>query len=473
MVFSLRRAVIFGACVWLSAAGGAETLDPPRDPAKLRLEAAQWRVETFTLENGLEVIVLPDRRAPVVTHMVWYKVGAIDERPGKTGLAHFLEHLLFKGTENYPEGAFDQIIKRHGGSHNAFTTDTTTAYFQRIAREHLELVMALEADRMRGLKLDAKAVDIERDVVLEERLLRVDNNPGARLGALISQALYPDDPAAHEVIGYREDIEGLTLQDARDFYDRWYWPNNAFLVVAGDVDAEELRPLAEQYYGGLPKNPDLPERAFPPLPDAPDTAFVELSDPRVRQPSLSRRYPAPSFSEPGDTDVYALSIGVAALGGGASSYLHRRLVRDEKIAVRVGAWRSLDGLRGGEIGLYGTPAAGVSLDDFEIALDEAVEDFLEEGPEPVTVDRVKGNLIAGGVYARDSQAQMAQIFGDSLVNGSSVADILDWTAGIDAVTAEAAHQALRAVLQEGRAVTGWLTPPPAPEEPSPADGEDA
>ena len=212
-----------------------------------------FNAETFTLDNGMQVVVIPDHRAPVVTHMVWYKVGSADEVARHSGLAHFLEHLMFKGTPDVPDGQFSYIVARNGGSENAFTSYDYTAYFQNVARDRLELVMELEADRMTNLILSEEDVQTERQVVLEERRMRVDNNPAAILGEQVRAAQFYIHPYGWPVIGWQHEIEALTHQDVIDFYKRHYAPNNAVLVVAGDITADELRPLAEAYYGSMSK----------------------------------------------------------------------------------------------------------------------------------------------------------------------------------------------------------------------------
>src|SRR5450756_2132336 len=215
---------------------------------------------SFTLDNGLQVVVIPDHRTPVVTEMIWYKVGSADETPGKSGLAHFLEHLMFKGTARHPAGEFSQTVLRIGGNENAFTSVDYTGYFQRVPREQLARMMEFEADRMTGLILKDENVLPERDVVLEEYNMRVANNPEARLTEQIMAALYLNHPYGRPVIGWYHEIEKLGREDALAFYRRFYAPNNAILVIAGDTDAAEVRPLAEQTFGKVAAQPAIPAR---------------------------------------------------------------------------------------------------------------------------------------------------------------------------------------------------------------------
>jgi zinc protease len=216
-------------------------------------QAKVFEPETFTLDNGLEVVVVANRRAPIVTHMLWYKVGAADEPPGKSGIAHFLEHLMFKGTDTLGPGEFSDIIARNGGQENAFTSYDYTGYFQTVAKDRLDIIMKYEADRMTNLTLSDEVVLPERDVVLEERRSRIDREPGAQLGEALRAVLFLHHPYGVPVIGWEEEIRGLTSADAIDFYRRWYAPNNAVLIVAGDVDAEEVRALAETHTGSFPR----------------------------------------------------------------------------------------------------------------------------------------------------------------------------------------------------------------------------
>src|SRR5277367_3495303 len=273
-------------------------------------------ITDFKLDNGLEVVVIPDHRAPVVTHMIWYKVGAADETPGKSGLAHFLEHLMFKGTAKNPGSAFSQAVSESGGQENAFTASDYTGFFQRVPREHLKEVMAFEADRMTGLVLTDDVVKPELNVVLEEQNMRIANNPGARLDQQMDAALYLNHPYGRPVIGWRPEIEKLNRDDALAFYQRFYSPNNAIVVVAGDVTADEVKADAEATYGKVatrsPPNPR--QRPMEPAQEAPRT--VTLADPRVEQPSVSRYYLVPSeaSAKPGESE--ALDVLAHVLGNG-------------------------------------------------------------------------------------------------------------------------------------------------------------
>ena len=293
---------------------------------------------SFTLANGLQVVVIQDHRTPVVTQMVWYKVGAADETPGKSGLAHFLEHLMFKGTAKHPVGEFSQTVLKIGGNENAFTSEDYTGFFQRVPRDQLAMMMEFEADRMTGLILKDENVLPERDVVLEEYNMRVANNPEARLTEQIMAALYLNHPYGRPVIGWHHEIEKLDREDALAFYRRFYAPNNATLVIAGDVEAKDVRPMAEQTFGQVQPQPAIPaQRIRPqePPPIAPRT--VTFADPRVEQPKVMRYYLVPSATTAASGESAALDVLGQLMGSGSNSYLYRALVVDQPLAVSASA----------------------------------------------------------------------------------------------------------------------------------------
>lgn len=412
-------------------------------------------VAHFTLANGLEMVVVPDHRTPVVTHMVWYKVGSADETPGKSGLAHFLEHLMFKGTAKNPEGKFPQTVAALGGQENAFTTLDYTAFFQRIAREHLEQMMAFEADRMTGLVLSDDNVIPELKVVLEEYNMRVANSPDARLAEQISAALYLNSPYGRPVIGWRSEIEKLTREDALAFYRRFYSPNNAVVVIAGDVTADEVKAFAEKTYAKVPRvAPDNPRlRPHEPQPTAVRT--VMLADPRVAQPSLQRTYLVPSYAT-SSKDAEALEVLAHILGSGATSRLYRALVVDQRIADNAGGFYQGSALDQTRFGIYAIPQPGVPFKACEDAIDEVIADVIKNGVSADELQRAKTRMIADAVYAEDNQATLARWYGTALTTGSTVDDVKAWPDRIRAVSAEAVREAARTWLDRRRSVTGYL-----------------
>jgi zinc protease len=413
--------------------------------------------ETFTLDNGMQVVVITNRRAPVVTHHVWYRIGSADSPVGKSGLAHFLEHLMFKGTETMESGEFSREVARNGGNENAFTGPDYTGYFQTIARDRLELVMRMEADRMTNLILAEDEVRLERDVVLEERSLRVDNDPGARLGELMNAELYLNHPYRLPVIGWRHEMESYTREDALDFYRAWYAPNNAVLLVAGDIDAAELRPLAEKYYGVIPARPIADRvRLQEPPPQAPRQ--VQLYDPRVRQPSWIRAYLAPSLSAGASEYADALEVLAEILGGTSTSRLYRSLVIEQKLATSAGSFYQGTALDGSTFRIYASPRPEVELDQLEAAVEAELVRLRDEPISQQEVSRATDRLIAEAVYALDSLSTAVRSFGQALTTGRTVEDVESWPERIAAVTAEQVAAAAELVLRPEGSVTGRLLP---------------
>jgi zinc protease len=410
------------------------------------------------LDNGLRVVAVEIDRAPVVTHMVWYRVGAMDEPPGKSGIAHFLEHLMFKGTETRGPGEFSERVARHGGRDNAFTAQDYTGYFQSVASDRLDMVMEMEADRMVNLKIAEDHFEPEKLVVLEERAQRTDSDPSSILWEQSAAAFYRNHPYAIPIIGWRHEIEALTIRDALDFYEDWYAPNNAIVVVSGDVSAEEVFALAEKHYGPIPAR-DLPER--PALIEPPLTVEtrVTLADPRVRQPSLVIRKPAPSWGTSDDkNELYALDVLMEILGGGNTGLLSRALVVEDGVAVAAGAWFSGSNRGPGHVGLYVSPADGVDLEAAEAALRAELSDILERGVTEEEVARARIRLQDAAATARDSLSGPARAIGASLIIGAELADIETWPDRIGAVTADAVNAAARRVLTAPGEVVNVLLP---------------
>jgi zinc protease len=412
---------------------------------------------TFTLGNGLQVLVIPDHRTPVVTQMIWYKVGSADETPGKSGLAHFLEHLMFKGTSKHPAGEFSQTVLRIGGNENAFTSTDYTGYFQRVPREQLAKMMEFEADRMTGLILKDENVLPERDVVLEEFNMRVANNPDARLNEQMMAALYLNHPYGRPVIGWRQEIEKLDREDALAFYKRFYAPNNATLVIAGDVDANEVRPIAERTFGEVAPQPAIPvKRTRPqePTPAAPRT--VTLSDARVEQPSVRRYYLVPSAATAADGESPALDVLAQLMGSGSNSYLYRALVVDRPLAVSASAGYQGTSLDATQFMISASPKPGVEFAQIEQVIDGVISDVGQNAVRAEDLERVKTQLIAEAIYAQDNQATLARWYGGALTTGLSIEDIRSWPDRIRAVTAEQVRDAAQKWLDKKRSVTGYL-----------------
>lgn len=419
--------------------------------------AAQGAKPTyFKLDNGLEVVVIPDRRTPVVTHMLWYKVGSADEPPGKSGIAHFLEHLMFKGTTAHPGAIFSQTVARFGGQENAFTSTDYTGYFQRVSRDRLARLMALEADRMTGLTLTDEQVLPERNVILEERNQRTDNDPAALLGEQVQAALFLNHPYQRPIIGWRHEMETLDRHDALAFYQRFYTPNNAVLVIAGDVEPAAVKALAEETYGKVARRAEVGPRRRPQEPPPNAARTVTLADARVTQPSLQRSYLVPSDSTAAPGEAEALDVLTHIMGNGSTSRLYRRLVVEKGLAASAGAWYMSSALDHTRMAVYATPKVGVTLSDLEAALDAALAEVIEHGVTPEEMQRAQSRLVSDMVYAQDSQATLARIYGAALTTGSSIEKVQSWPARIRAVTAEQVQTAARKWIDKRRSVTGYL-----------------
>lgn len=416
-------------------------------------------VTDFTLDNGMQVVVIEDHRAPVVVHMVWYRTGAADEPPGKSGIAHFLEHLMFKGTETRAAGEFSKVVEANGGSDNAFTSYDYTAFYQRIAADRLGLMMEMEADRMRHLKLAADDVDTERSVILEERASRIDNDPSALFREELRAALYRNNPYGIPLIGWKAEMEGLSREDALAYYRRFYAPNNAILIVAGDVTPDAVRALAQKYYGPLAPTEGLKPRTRPQEPPSRAARRLDFKDARVAQPSLVRSYLAPE-REPGDQREAAALVFLAQLLGGdsATSVLGRALQFDSQTAVYSSAGYSATSLDDGTFSVVVVPADGVSLAEAETALDATLSRFMQDGPDPDAFARLKMQIRADQIYGLDDVGDLADRYGRALASGLTVADVQAWPDVLQSVTPDDVMAAARDVLDIRASVTGWLEP---------------
>jgi len=426
----------------------------------LELAGSAPEVASYTLDNGMQVVVIPDNRAPVVTHMVWYKAGAADEPPGESGIAHFLEHLMFKGTEKLAPGEFSKTVARWGGQDNAFTSQDVTAYFQRIPKDRLGDVMAMEADRMTNLRLAPEHVATERDVVLEERRMRVDNDPANILMEQAKAALYVAHPYGTPIIGWQTEIEGLDREDALSFYDRFYAPNNAVLVVSGDVEPETVLELARKHYGDIPRRDEAGHGARPEEPEPRTPREVLLKDPRAAKPTLYRFYLAPSYASDQGREAEALNLLMRIVGENPTGRLYQELVVRQKLATTAGGWFSGVTRDYGSLGVYAVASPDTSLEEVEAAIDRIISDVAENGVSEEELERARRSEIAELVYNYDSQTTMARIYGYALATGRSVEDIANHPRRLAEVTMEDVSAAARKVLQPERSVTAKLIPDP-------------
>ncbi|MFL4469702.1 M16 family metallopeptidase [Tateyamaria armeniaca] len=431
-------------------------------PAALR--ADQDAVTTFELDNGMQVVVVEDNRAPVVQHMVWYRAGSADEPVGSSGVAHFLEHLLFKATDTLADGELSATVAANGGRDNAFTSYDYTAYFQRVAADRLELMMRMEADRMRNIRFTEQNVATERRVIIEERNQRTENNPRALFGEQMNAAQYLNHRYGVPIIGWMHEMESLDKADALGFYNTYYYPNNAILVVSGDVDPDEVKQLAETYYGVIPANPDLPERIRSEEPPQTAERRVIFRDARVAQEYVSRSYLAPE-RDPGDQEAAAaLTLLAEVLGGGQTSYMTEKLQFEEQKAVWSGAFYRGATLDDTTFDVVIVPVPGLSLQEAEDAMDAVLAQFLIDGVDPEQLERIKYQLRASEIYQRDDVDRIARRYGAAMSVGLSVEDIQEWPDILQAVTADDIMDAARLVLNRDASVTGWLTRPVTPQE---------
>lgn len=434
--------------------------EPQTGASAAELAGHAPQVASDVLDNGMQVVVIPDNRAPVVTHMVWYKVGAADEPPGQSGIAHFLEHLMFKGTEKIAPGEFSKIVARWGGQDNAFTSQDVTAYFQRISKDRLADVMKMEADRMANLRLDEESVRTERDVILEERRSRVDNDPSSILREQAQAALYVTHPYGTPIIGWDTEIRQLDREDAITFYERFYAPNNAVLVVSGDVAPEDVLKMARETYGQHPRREDIAAGVRPAEPEPRVMREVTLKDARAAKPTLYRFYLAPSYASDTGREAEALELLMRIVGEDPTGRIYQELVVRQKLATTAGGWYGGTSRDYGSLGLYAVASPDATLENVEAALDRIISDIAENGVTREELERARRAEIAELIYNYDSQTSMARIYGLALATGRSVADIAAHPQRLAEVTLEDVAAAARKYLQRVRSVTARLIPDP-------------
>lgn len=426
---------------------------------------AEKRATAFRLDNGVELLVIPDHRAPLVNHSVWYRSGAADDPRGASGVAHFLEHLMFKGTEKYPPGALDKAIARIGGQNNAETGSDSVRYFEQVAREHLRLVMDIEADRMTNLRLSEADVLTERKVILEERRSTVDNTPASVLVERMRAALYLAHPYRNPVIGWEEEMKTLSRDDALACYRRVYAPSNALVVVSGDVTPADVLALARETYGRIPSGPALPPRRRPAEPEPAAARRITLTDARAGQATLARMYLAPAAAKASGRENEALALLASILGSSGASRLYDRLVIEEKKAATASAGWSGNALDSGVFAVSAIASEGASLKAVEASIDAVIADVQTQGVTSRELERARGAALAALVYEADDVAQVADRYGQLLMAGMTVEQAERRADAIAAVTAADVQDAARAWLQPRRSVTGWLLPgAPTPQE---------
>jgi zinc protease len=413
--------------------------------------------KSFVLNNGLTVVVVEDYRAPVVTHMVWYKVGSADEPTGASGIAHFLEHLMFKGTKRFKPGEASKIIAKNGGNENAFTSYDYTAFYQTVSPDKLSVVMDIESDRMQNLQLSDNDILAERDVVLEERRTRTDNSDAALFREQVNAAMYLTYPYRIPIIGWANEIKRLNKEMALTFYDRWYAPNNAILVVAGAVAGEDVKELAEIYYGVIPKK-QLEQRRRVQEPPQIAARRLTMDSEQIGQASWSRRYRAPSYKYGKTHHTYALQVLNKIIGGGTTSHLYRSLVVENNLAVSAGSWYRAENIGPSVFGFYASPQDGISIEKLENSVDSVINSVVNGGVSQEEVDDAKTQLQRSAVFAKDSVTAPARTIGSALATGRSIQDIESWPDKVSEVTRDDVIAAAKWVLRIRHSLTAVLLP---------------
>lgn len=432
-------------------------------PAKATATASEIKktgpVFTFTLNNGLEVVVIENHRAPVVTQMIWYKTGSADEPKGVTGIAHFLEHLMFKGTSEHPAGEFTKVIAKIGGEENAFTYYDYTAYYQSVASQHLPTVMEFEADRMTNLILNDDTIDSERKVIIEERRMRTDNNPAAMLGEQTRAILFLNSPYRNPVIGWKQEMEKLSKADAVAFYEKYYTPNNAILILSGDVTPEKARELALATYGKIAPRSNPGARIRPQEPKVESYRTITMHDGRVTVPQLQHMWVVPSY--PNATDkkqAAALDLLGEILGSAPLGRLYQNLVVEKGTAAAVGAGYAGAAVDDGIFYFYVMPRNDTPLSELKQAITTAIADIAKNGVSEDELNQARNRFIKNMVFALDSPVGMAQLYGSSLTIGMSAEDVAHWPDLLKSITPNDIRKVAQTYLQAENGVTSYLLP---------------
>ncbi len=421
-----------------------------------------FNAKSYMLDNGLQIVVVENHRAPVITHMIWYRVGAADEPRGQSGIAHFLEHLMFKGQKHevlgdLKSGEFSKIVRARGGNDNAFTSQDYTAYFQSISSDEIERVMTMEAGRMRGMDIPLDEFNSEKKVIMEERRQRTDNDPRAQMSEQMREALFPNHPYAIPIIGWMHEIEGLTHKEVMDFYDKYYAPNNAILVVSGNVTGEQVHEIAQRTYGII-ERADTPDRERTKSPPFIAKTAVMLEHSTIKQPVFRRTYRVASARQ-NKQESLALEVLEDIIGGGATSRLYKSLVIEQKIATGISMSYNSAAWNDGTLSIAATPVSYDKIDDLKGAINAELLKLINDG---VTDSELSESIIrmqSEAIYARDSLSGPAMILGYSMITGASLDDVENWAQDIKSVTKQQVQEVARKYLN-----------PDAPYKNPPIDG---
>ena len=395
---------------------------------------ADFKPKTHTLKNGLKIIVIENNRVPAVAHSIWYKVGSADEPEGKSGIAHFLEHLLFKGTDKLKPGEFSQIVARNGGKENAFTSKNYTGYFQLIHKSKLELVMSLEADRMKNIKLIKKEFENEKTVVLEERYSRVDNDPSSLLSEQINASLYMNHPYRKPIIGWEHEIKNLSLEDVMSFYRKYYSPNNAIIVVCGDVNLNEVVTIAKKYFSSI--NPSKIEKrdwTQEPTQHAPRKIILESKNTAI--PVFKRHYLVPTYTK-SKKESLTLEVFSEIFGNLSTGMLHEEFVKNKKLATSAATYYYPDGFGDTSFIISIIPKKDIKLEEIELHLDDFLEKIKKRKFDSKKLEKIKKRFVNDTIYAQDSLYMGMRIFGSALTTGYSLEEIINWPNDINQISIE-------------------------------------
>ncbi len=422
-------------------------------------QAAVFYPTSFTLDNGLQVIVVPNHISPAVSQMVWYKAGSADEVPGKTGLAHYLEHLMFRGTTDIPAGEFSKRIATQGGNDNAFTAYDYTAYFETVAADRLPMIMKMEADRMRNLRITPNTAAPELSVVLNERDERTDNNPQGKFTEKFRYVLLGDHTYGRPVIGWKPEIEKLNVADANDFYHHHYAPNNAVVIISGDVEPEAVKKLAEDIYGRLPKA-EVALRPALPAPLAPKQKHFTLHDVGVEQPMMQWASVAESYNTQKAGEAYALEVLADALDSGEVGLLYQDLVVKQNLASGMSINYEPEARGSSLFSITASPRKDVRLEKLEKAMTDALQRFAKNGIDEKTVAAAKQRLSRQAIFARDSLMVPGYSFGMAITTGRTIDEVESWPDHIAGVTRNSVNEALQHLVASKFSVTGFLLPDP-------------
>ena len=420
------------------------------------LKSKLFDAKQFKLKNGLQVIVIENSRAPVVSQMIWYNVGSIDEKFGKSGLAHFLEHLMFKGTKKYPSGYYSKYISKNGGTENAFTSFDYTAYYQIVPTEHLEKIVELEADRMTNLTLTDEQVETEKKVILEERYQRIDSKPSAILDESIRKSLFPNHTYGTPIIGWEHEIKALTIDDVRKFYNDYYNPKNAILIFSGDVSLKKAKEYSEKYFGKIKvKNQININRIKLNDPVLRTNIRINYDDENVKQKIWKRSFKTSSYKESIKNGI-ALDLGLKILTGGSTSILYRELVEKKKLVSSIGGYYQGMSRDKATVNFYAIPNENVEISNLEKQIYEIMKKSVVNG---ITEDRFilqKKKYEHESIYLRDSIFQPAQIVGEALSIGIALEEIESWDEFLNEITIDDVKNELKKFIKNNNYVTGLL-----------------